>query len=120
MSVKRFVGPTSRDAMRLVRAALGENALILSNRSTPEGVEILAMADETHSQLTGIPSSVHAECFAQTAALSAICSGTTSGTVANAASASGCSGSGSTSSHATAVCAFCGTFRCTECISACC
>lgn len=58
MSVKRFVGPTSRDAMRLVRAALGENALILSNRSTPEGVEILAMADDTHSQLTGIPSSV--------------------------------------------------------------
>lgn len=56
MSVRRFVGPTSRDAMRLVRAALGENALILSNRATADGVEILAMADDTHSQLTGIPS----------------------------------------------------------------
>lgn len=55
MSVRRFFGPTSRDVMRLVRAALGENALILSSRSSAEGVEILAMADETHSQLTNTP-----------------------------------------------------------------
>jgi len=55
MSVRRFVGANSREAMRLVRAALGEDALILSNRSTPEGVEILALADETHQQLAGRP-----------------------------------------------------------------
>lgn len=55
MSVRRFVGINSREAMRQVRAALGEDALILSNRTTPEGVEILAMADETHRQLAGEP-----------------------------------------------------------------
>ncbi|HYQ38218.1 MAG TPA: flagellar biosynthesis protein FlhF [Pseudomonas sp.] len=51
MSVRRFVGANSREAMRLVRAALGEDALILSNRTTAEGVEILAMADEVHQTL---------------------------------------------------------------------
>ncbi len=51
MSVRRFVGANSREAMRQVRAALGEDALILSNRTTAEGVEILAMADEVHQNL---------------------------------------------------------------------
>ena len=37
--------------MRQVRAALGEDALILSNRTTAEGVEILAMADDEHQRL---------------------------------------------------------------------
>ncbi|GAA0630202.1 flagellar biosynthesis protein FlhF [Halomonas beimenensis] len=46
MSVMRFVGATSREAMRQVRAALGDDALILANRHTEAGVEILAMADE--------------------------------------------------------------------------
>ncbi|RTR04440.1 flagellar biosynthesis protein FlhF [Halomonas nitroreducens] len=45
MSVMRFVGETSREAMRQVRAALGDEALILANRNTEAGVEILAMAD---------------------------------------------------------------------------
>lgn len=53
MSVRRFFGANSRDVMRQVRAALGDDALILSNRSTPDGVEILAMADDTHRQLAG-------------------------------------------------------------------
>ncbi|MCQ4347260.1 flagellar biosynthesis protein FlhF [Pseudomonas stutzeri] len=51
MSVRRFVGANSREAMRQVRAALGEDALILSNRTTAEGVEILAMADDEHQRL---------------------------------------------------------------------
>ncbi|WP_227368301.1 flagellar biosynthesis protein FlhF [Halomonas sp. M20] len=55
MSVKRFVGATSRDAMRQLRAALGNDALILSNRNVAEGVEILAMADEAHGQMVGSP-----------------------------------------------------------------
>ncbi|MBB3140410.1 flagellar biosynthesis protein FlhF [Halomonas organivorans] len=46
MSVMRFVGETSREAMRKVRAALGDEALILANRPSESGVEILAMADE--------------------------------------------------------------------------
>lgn len=45
MSVKRFIGANSREAMRLVRAVLGDDALILSNRKVEEGVEILAAAE---------------------------------------------------------------------------
>ncbi|MBZ9556941.1 MULTISPECIES: flagellar biosynthesis protein FlhF [unclassified Modicisalibacter] len=46
MSVQRFIGANSRDAMRQVRAALGDDALILANRRVDEGVEILALAEE--------------------------------------------------------------------------
>ncbi|KXS39170.1 MAG: flagellar biosynthesis protein [Halomonadaceae bacterium T82-2] len=46
MSVQRFVGANSREAMRRVRAALGDDALILANRRVAEGVEILALAEE--------------------------------------------------------------------------
>ncbi|GEN27935.1 hypothetical protein HVA01_15810 [Halovibrio variabilis] len=46
MSVRRFVGVNSRDVMRQVRETLGEDALIVANRRTEGGVEILAMADE--------------------------------------------------------------------------
>ena len=42
MSVRRFVGANSRDVMRQVREALGEDALIVANRRTEGGVEILA------------------------------------------------------------------------------
>ncbi|MFC3285436.1 flagellar biosynthesis protein FlhF [Litchfieldella rifensis] len=52
MSVKRFVGANSREAMRQVRAALGDDALILSNRRVEAGVEVLAMADDEHGRLT--------------------------------------------------------------------
>ena len=43
MNVKRFVGRSVREAMGLVRAAWGEEAVVLSNRSIPGGVEIVAM-----------------------------------------------------------------------------
>lgn len=46
MSVLRFTGSSSRDVMRQVRAALGDDALILANRRIDQGVEILAMADD--------------------------------------------------------------------------
>ena len=45
MSVRRFLGVNSREAMRQVREALGDEALILANRQTEQGVEILAMAE---------------------------------------------------------------------------
>ena len=45
MSVRRFVGANSREAMRQVRAALGDEALILANRQTEHGVEVLAMTE---------------------------------------------------------------------------
>ncbi|WP_116366311.1 flagellar biosynthesis protein FlhF [Parahaliea mediterranea] len=45
MTVKRFVGTSSREAMRQVRAVLGDDALIIANRPIDGGIEILAMAD---------------------------------------------------------------------------
>jgi flagellar biosynthesis protein FlhF len=45
MQVRRFVAATSRDAMRLLKIELGDNALILANRRCSEGVEILATLD---------------------------------------------------------------------------
>ncbi|MGM0692385.1 MAG: flagellar biosynthesis protein FlhF [Pseudomonadota bacterium] len=55
MSVIRFTGNTSRDAMRQVRESLGDDALILANRRTEQGVEILAMADEAMAGMTASP-----------------------------------------------------------------
>ncbi|MBD3894439.1 flagellar biosynthesis protein FlhF [Halomonas sp. ML-15] len=52
MSVQRFLGVNSREAMRQVRAALGDDALILSNRDVEGGVEVLALADEAHGRMT--------------------------------------------------------------------
>lgn len=52
MSVIRFTGNTSREAMRQVRESLGDDALILANRRTEQGVEILAMADSAMDDMT--------------------------------------------------------------------
>lgn len=43
MNVRRFVGKNAREAMAQVRAAYGDQAVVLSNRPVPGGVEILAM-----------------------------------------------------------------------------
>ncbi|MFA5083552.1 MAG: flagellar biosynthesis protein FlhF [Hydrogenophilaceae bacterium] len=43
--VKKFRAHTTRDALRMVRDALGANAIILSNRQVDGGVEIIAVAD---------------------------------------------------------------------------
>ncbi|WP_420956966.1 flagellar biosynthesis protein FlhF [Burkholderia gladioli] len=46
MNIRKFTGPTSRDALRLVREALGGDAVVLSNRTLEDGsVEIVALAD---------------------------------------------------------------------------
>ncbi|WDD95986.1 flagellar biosynthesis protein FlhF [Burkholderia sp. FERM BP-3421] len=46
MNIRKFTGPTSRDALRLVREALGPDAVVLSNRTLDDGtVEIVALAD---------------------------------------------------------------------------
>jgi flagellar biosynthesis GTPase FlhF len=49
VSAQRFIGANSRDAMNQVRAALGEDALILSSRMTDDGVEIMAQGEETQA-----------------------------------------------------------------------
>ncbi|TAM54016.1 MAG: flagellar biosynthesis protein FlhF [Paraburkholderia sp.] len=46
MNIRKFIGATSRDALRLVREALGADAVVLSNRTNEDGsVEIVALAD---------------------------------------------------------------------------
>jgi len=51
MNVKRFTARTTREALRLVREALGDEAVVLSTKPSAGGVEVLAMAPETIGQL---------------------------------------------------------------------
>ena len=44
MNVRKFVAATARDALRKVKELLGPDAIILSNRAIPGGVEIMAVA----------------------------------------------------------------------------
>lgn len=53
MNVQRFTGRTNKLALEQVRAAMGSEALILSNKRTAEGVEICAML-ETGSSVSAI------------------------------------------------------------------
>ena len=46
MNIRRFTSTTTRQAMALVRAEFGNQAIILRTRSVEGGVEIVAMADE--------------------------------------------------------------------------
>lgn len=45
MKIKRFVGQDMRQALRMVRETLGDEAVILSNRSVDDGIEITAAVD---------------------------------------------------------------------------
>jgi flagellar biosynthesis protein FlhF len=51
MNVKRFTAPTSREALAQVRLAFGEDAVVLSTKPCPEGVEVLAMAPGSVEQI---------------------------------------------------------------------
>ncbi|GAA4417527.1 flagellar biosynthesis protein FlhF [Acidovorax lacteus] len=51
MNIKRFHAPTSREALAKARMAFGDGALILSNRATANGVEVIATAEESLSSL---------------------------------------------------------------------
>ncbi|MBK1891488.1 flagellar biosynthesis protein FlhF [Undibacterium sp. 14-3-2] len=52
MNVRKFTANTSREALRLLREALGADAVILSNRNVDGKVEIMAMADEAIQSIT--------------------------------------------------------------------
>jgi flagellar biosynthesis protein FlhF len=52
MNVKKFLASTSREAWRLVREALGPDAVILSNRTVNGQVEILALPMDEMGSLT--------------------------------------------------------------------
>lgn len=48
----RVVAPSSREALRLVREKLGPEAIVLSNRVTAEGVEIVAALERAITAMT--------------------------------------------------------------------
>ncbi len=51
MNIQRFHAATSREALGKARAAFGEGTLILSNRPTATGVEVVATAEDALNQL---------------------------------------------------------------------
>ncbi len=54
MNLKRFTARTSREALALVKAAFGDDAVVMSTKPSAEGVEVLAMAPESLQQLERI------------------------------------------------------------------
>lgn len=46
MNAKRFIAPDMRRALKLVRDELGDNAVILQNKTIPEGVELIATNED--------------------------------------------------------------------------
>lgn len=58
MNLKRFTARNSRDALALVRQAFGDDAIVMSTRPCAEGVEVLAMAPESVSQLERVAATV--------------------------------------------------------------
>ncbi|HEX5362684.1 MAG TPA: flagellar biosynthesis protein FlhF [Gallionella sp.] len=53
MSIRKFFAPTARQALKEIRDELGPDAMILSNRKTESGVEIIALAHGEIANLTG-------------------------------------------------------------------
>jgi flagellar biosynthesis protein FlhF len=52
MNIRKFTASTSRQALKEIRSELGDDAVILSNRTVSEGVEIIAVANMAMEQLT--------------------------------------------------------------------
>ena len=51
MNIQRFHAPTSREALAKARLAFGDGTLILSNRQTATGVEVVATAEDALTTL---------------------------------------------------------------------
>jgi flagellar biosynthesis protein FlhF len=47
MNIQRFIAPTAREALSKARLAFGDGTLILSNRPTDAGVEVVATGEDT-------------------------------------------------------------------------
>lgn len=47
MNIQRFTGATSREALAKARMAFGDGTIILSNRPTPLGVEVMATTEDS-------------------------------------------------------------------------
>jgi flagellar biosynthesis protein FlhF len=55
MNIRTFVAATPRDALRAARAALGEQAVVLSNRTVAAGTELMVMAPDDMQALLAQP-----------------------------------------------------------------
>ncbi|GAA5183959.1 hypothetical protein GCM10025771_36830 [Niveibacterium umoris] len=64
INVKRYYGRTARDALRLVKEELGNDAVVLSNRAVDGGVEILALPSE---EVGAVQAGIRAQTRAQPA-----------------------------------------------------
>src|SRR5579864_2746274 len=53
MKIIRHIAPDMRQALRSIREQLGEDAVILSSRRIPEGVEVTAAVDFDATRLQG-------------------------------------------------------------------
>lgn len=51
MNIQRFHAPTAREALAKARMAFGDGTLILSNRPTPHGVEVMATSEDSLATL---------------------------------------------------------------------
>ncbi len=71
MNIQRFHAATSREALAKARAVFGEGTLILSNRPTPNGVEVVATAEDALASLDR-PNAAPAPASAATLAMAQI------------------------------------------------
>ncbi|MGQ0708865.1 MAG: flagellar biosynthesis protein FlhF [Rhodoferax sp.] len=55
MNLQRFTAPTAREALAKARAVFGDETLILSNRQTDQGVEVVATAETALDSLAATP-----------------------------------------------------------------
>jgi flagellar biosynthesis protein FlhF len=55
LNIQRFTGATSREALAKARMAFGDGTLILSNRPTAGGVEVVATAEDALASLDAKP-----------------------------------------------------------------
>lgn len=55
MNAQRFIAPNSREAMAQAKAVFGDSAVILSSRSTEQGFEVVATAEEHLASLAAQP-----------------------------------------------------------------
>jgi flagellar biosynthesis protein FlhF len=59
MNIQRFIAPTAREALAKARMTFGDGTLILSNRPTAEGVEVVATAEDALESLDRVETSVN-------------------------------------------------------------
>lgn len=61
MNVRKFIAATAREALHKVKELLGPDAIILSNRAIPGGVEIMAVAAHDMEMIVPTPTPVREE-----------------------------------------------------------